>query len=101
MHHLHPIRRPLRTLPLKQPTTTTLETLLTRLYLPRLLAVMRVRRSASHRDTSKHNRIRPRGIGPRSNGQARTRSDQHTAALDPSTLPKRRGSGYPEPFRTA
>jgi hypothetical protein len=27
--------------------------------------------------------------------------DQHTAALDPRTLPERRGSGYPEPFRTA
>jgi hypothetical protein len=27
--------------------------------------------------------------------------DQHTAALDPSTLPERRGSGYPEPFPTA
>ena len=27
--------------------------------------------------------------------------DQQTAALDPSTLPERRGSGYPEPFRTA
>jgi uncharacterized cupin superfamily protein len=26
---------------------------------------------------------------------------QQTAALDPSTLPERRGSGYPEPFRTA
>jgi uncharacterized cupin superfamily protein len=26
---------------------------------------------------------------------------QRTAALDPGTLPERRGSGYPEPFRTA
>ena len=27
--------------------------------------------------------------------------DHRTAALDPSTLPARRGSGYPEPFRAA
>ena len=27
--------------------------------------------------------------------------DRRTAALDPSMLPERRGSGYPEPFRTA
>jgi uncharacterized cupin superfamily protein len=27
--------------------------------------------------------------------------NQRTAALDPGTLPERRGSGYPEPFRTA
>jgi hypothetical protein len=27
--------------------------------------------------------------------------NQHTAALDPSTLLERLGSGYPEPFRTA
>jgi uncharacterized cupin superfamily protein len=27
--------------------------------------------------------------------------DQRTAALDAGTLPERRGSGYPEPFRTA
>ena len=27
--------------------------------------------------------------------------DRRTAALDPTLLPERRGSGYPEPFRTA
>jgi len=27
--------------------------------------------------------------------------EHRTAALDPRTLPERRGSGYPEPFRTA
>jgi uncharacterized cupin superfamily protein len=27
--------------------------------------------------------------------------DDHQAALDPGTLPERRGSGYPEPFRAA
>jgi uncharacterized cupin superfamily protein len=27
--------------------------------------------------------------------------DRRTAALDPNMLPERRGSGYPEPFRTA